>query len=150
MGQRKAEYVLATRADIAVNDLARNRPISRRLLTLISAGAGTWATEWMYLLRGICIHDKSHNFQLILGLNCVYIFPGVVYQPRHVFQNDDFGSKLCVHIPRSRYVCLARPAGLWKRAEGRYDPYNDGFCIKDDGFCIKDDGFCIKDDGFCI
>ena len=50
-----------------------------------------------YLLRGICIHNKSHNFHLIWGLKCVYIFPGVVYQPRHVFQNDDFGSKLCIH-----------------------------------------------------
>ena len=30
-----------------------------------------------YLLRGICIHNKSHNFHLILGLNYVYIFPGV-------------------------------------------------------------------------
>ena len=30
-----------------------------------------------YLLRGICIHrtNKSHNLPLILGLNCVYIFP---------------------------------------------------------------------------
>ena len=30
-----------------------------------------------YLLRGICstIHNRSHNLPLILGLNCVYIFP---------------------------------------------------------------------------
>ena len=29
-----------------------------------------------YLLRGICIHNKSHNLHPILGLNCVYIPPG--------------------------------------------------------------------------
>ena len=41
----------------------------------------------------ICIHNKSHNLHLILGLNCVlevYTFPEVVYQPRYVFQNDDY------------------------------------------------------------
>ena len=32
-----------------------------------------------YLLRGICIRNKSHNLHLIVCLNCVciYIFPGV-------------------------------------------------------------------------
>ena len=30
-----------------------------------------------HLLRSMCIHNKSHNLPLILGLNCVYIFPGV-------------------------------------------------------------------------
>ena len=29
------------------------------------------------LLRGICIHNKSHNLPLILRLNYAYIFPGV-------------------------------------------------------------------------
>ena len=29
-----------------------------------------------YLLRGICIHNKSNNLYLILGLNYAYIFPG--------------------------------------------------------------------------
>ena len=33
--------------------------------------------EHMYLLRGICMHYKIHNFHLILGLNYAYIFPGV-------------------------------------------------------------------------
>ena len=51
----------------------------------------------------MCIHNKSHKLPLILGLNFAYIFPGVVYQPRHVFKNDDFGSKFCMRIPRSRY-----------------------------------------------
>ena len=31
----------------------------------------------VYLLRGICIHNKSHNLHLIVGLNCVYMFTGV-------------------------------------------------------------------------
>ena len=30
-----------------------------------------------YLFRGICLHSKSHNFHLTLGLNYPYIFPGV-------------------------------------------------------------------------
>ena len=29
------------------------------------------------LLRGICLHNRSHNLHLIVGLNCIYIFPGV-------------------------------------------------------------------------
>ena len=44
---------------------------------------------------------KRHHFHLILGLNYAYRFPGVVYQPRHAFQNDDFGSKFRIHIHRS-------------------------------------------------
>ena len=36
---------------------------------------GTWVQE--YLLRGICIHNKTHNLHLILGLNSAHIFPGV-------------------------------------------------------------------------
>ena len=39
--------------------------------------AGLHSYDQSYLLRGICIHSKSHNLQLILGLNCVYLFPGV-------------------------------------------------------------------------
>ena len=35
------------------------------------------AIDLGYLLRGICIHNKSHNLHLILGLNCVYILTGV-------------------------------------------------------------------------
>ena len=31
----------------------------------------------VYLLRGRCIHYKSHSLPLILGLNSAYIFPGV-------------------------------------------------------------------------
>ena len=30
-----------------------------------------------YLLRGICIHDKSHSLHLILGLIYAYILAGV-------------------------------------------------------------------------
>ena len=33
--------------------------------------------EYLLVLQGICIHNKSHNLHLILGLNCVYIFTGV-------------------------------------------------------------------------
>ena len=54
-------------------------------------------------LRGICLHNKNHNLHLVLGLSYACIFPGAVYQPRHVFQNHDFGSKLCVYILRSSY-----------------------------------------------
>ena len=37
----------------------------------------------MYLLRGICIHNTSHNLHLILGLNYTYISPGVgIYRGR--------------------------------------------------------------------
>ena len=35
------------------------------------------AVDRSYLRRGICIHNKSHNFHLILGLIHAYIFPGV-------------------------------------------------------------------------
>ena len=31
----------------------------------------------MYLLRPVCIHDKSHDFRLIMALNSVYILNGV-------------------------------------------------------------------------
>ena len=30
-----------------------------------------------YILRGISIHNNSHNLPLILGLNYAYLFPGV-------------------------------------------------------------------------
>ena len=42
------------------------------------------------------LKHTSHSVHLILGLNYA------VYQPRHVFQNDDFGSKFCIYIPRSQ------------------------------------------------
>ena len=35
------------------------------------------SVEGLYLLRGICIHNKSHNLHLLLGLNYAYTFPGV-------------------------------------------------------------------------
>ena len=34
-----------------------------------------WALQ-SYLLRGICIHNESHNLPLILGLNYGYILIG--------------------------------------------------------------------------
>ena len=40
-------------------------------------GAKTFEQTWTYLLRGICIQNKSHNLPLILGLIYAYIFPGV-------------------------------------------------------------------------
>ena len=41
--------------------------------------ADAWCkARGMYLLRGICINTKSHNYHLILGLNYAYIFPPVV------------------------------------------------------------------------
>ena len=45
----------------------------------VFSGVGTYGfvTQLGYLLRGICIHNKSHNLHLILGLNYAYIFPGV-------------------------------------------------------------------------
>ena len=43
--------------------------------TLLSAAS--FAAPTVYLLRGICIHNKSRNFHLILSLSCAYIFPGV-------------------------------------------------------------------------
>ena len=36
---------------------------------------GALGHHYVYLLRGICIHNKSHNLHLVLGLNYVYIFP---------------------------------------------------------------------------
>ena len=41
-----------------------------------------------HLLRSMCIHNKSHNLPLILGLNCVYVHSHV-------------------HSHRSRYAFLA-------------------------------------------
>ena len=45
------------------------------------AGAGAYfavhADYSPYLLRSICIHNKSHNLHLILGLKCVYTLNGV-------------------------------------------------------------------------
>ena len=38
--------------------------------------ASPWANFFAkYLFRGICIHNRSHNLHLILGLNHAYIFP---------------------------------------------------------------------------
>ena len=39
--------------------------------------AGLHSYDQSYLLRGICIHSKSHNLPLFLGLNYAYLFPGV-------------------------------------------------------------------------
>ena len=58
----------------------------------------------VYLLRGICMHNKSHNLPLILGLNHAYIFParrymiieGVVSIRKdgvEVSKNDEFCSR---------------------------------------------------------
>ena len=51
--------------------------------TCLSPIIRTYSGEYVYIIM-------RHNLHLILGLNYAYIFPGVVYQPRHVFQNDDF------------------------------------------------------------
>ena len=80
----------------------------------------TWWLHWL-LYRGCGVSavrtpENKYTFTMkatictTLGLNCAYIFPGVVYQPRHVFQNDDSGSKCCVRIHRydSRTIHLLR------------------------------------------
>ena len=46
-----------------------------RVLAMIVAQIGAGFS--VYLLRGICIHNKSHNLHLILSLNFAYISPGV-------------------------------------------------------------------------
>ena len=57
---------------------------------------------------GEYVYTTSHNLQLILGLKYAFIFPGVVYQPWHVLQNDVFGLNYAPHIPRSRYALRGR------------------------------------------
>ena len=63
------------------------------------------------------------------------MFPGVVYQPRHVFQNDDLGLNSAYMFP-----------GVGK-AQRRHDQGKiDEFCIQIDEICIKNDEICIEND----
>ena len=72
-----------------------------------------WLSWLMYLLRGVCIrvHNKSHRFHLILGLNYAYLFPGVGYaHPRRAGWAPT-GSHPPGRAPPRRY-CLQKR--LWR------------------------------------
>ena len=77
--------------------------------------SGRMAYLGWYLLRGICIHNKSHNLPLILGLNYAYIFPGVGIRglPRPGAITD-----AAVHEPLTSLLSGDHPA-CWFR---RHDP----------------------------
>ena len=55
-----------------------------------SAGGSTVLVSGTYPLRGICMHNKSLNLPLILGLNSVDISPGVDTLVRCININEAF------------------------------------------------------------
>ena len=73
------------------------KSIVARLLYQLDVASNVYIT---YLLRGICIHSKSHHLPLILGLNCVYILPVRRYTVMGLF----FPTPLLLH-----------KTGLWTR-----------------------------------
>ena len=94
-----------------------------------------YSSEYVYIAKAAVLH-------LVSGLSCAHEFPGAVYQPRHVFQNDDFGSKLCMHISRRSYFASL---GISDPAEIPNYQVSKDWCI-----CVLETRNCASKTRNCV